>query len=89
MITNVFSIFDTKTGLYMQPFYMRTQGEAMRALMSVMQDVNHNFAKYPSDFVLFRLGTYDESSACFEMLNAPHSVCGLIELVAQQQQLPS
>lgn len=85
MITNVFSIYDSKAGAYIQPFFMRSVGEALRALQTVMSDPTHQFARHAADFTLFHLGSFDDSSAKFECLSAPRSVVGLLELSTQSQ----
>ncbi len=63
MILKVFSIFDTATGAYNQPFFMLTVKEALRAFEHMANDENTTIYKNPSDFHLFYLGTYDNATA--------------------------
>jgi len=55
----VFSIFDTKVGSYMSPFCNRSKGEAIRNVMTALTDKQSAIGMYPSDFVLFELGSYN------------------------------
>lgn len=80
MVVKVFTIYDSKTEAYLPPFYMKSKGEAIRALQNHVNDVEHNFCKYASDFTLFDLGTWDDSTCKFDLLNTPHSILILQEL---------
>ncbi|QXP08096.1 MAG: nonstructural protein [Arizlama microvirus] len=79
MILKVFGIYDSKVGAYLPPFMMKSVGEAERALTSHVNDPDHNFAKYAEDFTLFELGSWDDATARYTLLNTPHSVAVLIE----------
>lgn len=74
----VYSLFDSQVKAYMQPFFMRTKGEAVRALMQLLGDSNTNVAKYPQDFILFQIGTYDDETGLIQP-NAPESLGVAIE----------
>lgn len=80
MLLKVFCIYDSKAEAYLQPFFYKTKGEALRALSAVVDDPQHTFCKYAMDFTLFELGTYDDSSAKFDLLATPHSIAVLQEL---------
>lgn len=79
MIMKVFGIYDSKVGAYLPPFMMKSIGEAERALTSHVNDPEHNFSKYAEDFTLFELGSWDDATAKYSLLNTPHSVAVLIE----------
>lgn len=79
MMLKVFGIYDSKAEAYLSPFFMKSKGEAIRALSNHVNDPQHNFCKYAEDFTLFELGTWNDSNAKFELLNTPHSVGVLIE----------
>lgn len=72
MILEVFTIFDAKAGAYNTPFYLPTRGAAIRAFSDTVADSETMFHKHPEDFTLFILGSYDDSSAIFSMLETPH-----------------
>ena len=47
---------------------MKTKGEATRAFMTTVNDPKSHLNKYPADFTLFEIGTYDETKG----LVTPH-----------------
>jgi hypothetical protein len=64
MRRKVYSIFDKAALAYLQPFFLQTDGEAKRSFIDAVK--NHdNFRDYPNDFVLFRLGQFDDGSGQF------------------------
>lgn len=58
----IFSIFDSKVGAYMQPFFPRTTLEGMRMVEEAINGNNADslLSKHPDDFILFELGTFNE-----------------------------
>lgn len=62
----VFTTYDSKVGAYLQPFVMRSRGEAMRAFESICNDGKSQFCSHPADFTLFEIGSYDEDTGCLE-----------------------
>lgn len=74
MIFKVFAIFDSKVEAYLQPFLLKSKGEAIRAITALCDDPQHNFSKYASDFTLFDLGTWDDATAKFDLLITPYSL---------------
>lgn len=79
MVLKVFTIYDSKAEAYMQPFFMQTKGQAMRALVDTLEDPKTQFCKHPEDFTLFEIGTYDDQTGKFENLDAPVSIGNLVE----------
>ena len=65
MIYKVYCVFDSKVEGYLNPFFMRARGEAIRAFSELVNDKSTNFGKYPSDYTLFELGDYSDSDASF------------------------
>ena len=58
MEKNLYSIFDKKSGTYMQPFVELTDGTATRQCMDLLANPNTPFAKFPDDFTLMRIGSW-------------------------------
>ena len=79
MLLRVFSIYDYKVGAYAQPFYSRTTAEAIRSVTEALNDPQSTISKYPQDFALFDLGTYDDQTGRFESAAAPLSLGVLVE----------
>ena len=79
MISKIFVIYDCKAEAYLQPFFMKSKGEAIRAITACVEDAQHNFCKYAEDFTLFEVGTFDDSDACFSLYDAKQSLGCLLE----------
>lgn len=74
MIYKVYSVFDSKIEAYLQPFFMQAKGQAIRGFSDLVNDKNHVFGKHPEDYCLFELGSYDDSSAKFDLNKNPLSI---------------
>jgi len=63
MVKKIFAIYDEKSEAYLQPFFLDTVGQAMRAITDCLLDDNHNFARHTADYSLFLIGSFDDSDA--------------------------
>jgi uncharacterized protein YozE (UPF0346 family) len=70
----VFAVFDTKVNAYLNPFLMRTRGEAIRGFAEAANDEKTTFAKHPDDFILFEIGTWDEYQGKYTNEASPVSI---------------
>ncbi len=59
---NLYSIFDTATGLYSRPHAGQADAAAIRDFGSIVQDAEHPIAKHPGDYSLIRLGIFDDTT---------------------------
>lgn len=66
MITQAFCLYDTKTGIYGVPFFMQHVGEAVRACQDLANDMNTTVGRHPADFMLVRLGSYNDAVGAFD-----------------------
>lgn len=70
-----YAVFDRKAEMYSQPFLEVKDGTAIRAVQDlVINNKDHAFAKHPSDFALFRLGTFDEITGIITGDVKPHKL---------------
>lgn len=83
MLTNVFSVFDSKAGSFAQPFYSPTIGSAIRAFIGAIGDPNTMLAKHPGDFSLMHLGAFDDDTGLFTNLQVPLNLGVAISFVAK------
>lgn len=77
----MFSIFDSKISAYLQPFFVLSNGAAIRAMTDVCNDKGHTFNLHPEDYTLFELADFDESSGQITPLNTPKPIIKVIELI--------
>lgn len=82
----VFAIFDVKSAQYLNPVFMLTPGEAIRAFSDLLANGNNPIAQHPEDYSMHELGTWDPSTGKLESLPAKKH---LAEAVAVIQQLKS
>lgn len=61
----VYTIFDMKVGAYMQPFFMRQNGEAIRAFTDLANDKSKTIGANPEDFSLYYIAEFDDESGLF------------------------
>jgi hypothetical protein len=74
----VFSVYDKAVGAYLQPFFSRSKGEALRQFMEACADEKAMFGKHASDFTLMYLGMYDDVSGLFDT-SEPERLLGALE----------
>lgn len=63
----VFTVHDGAVGAYLQPFFCPSRGVAVRLFTECCNDPKHQFFKYPGDYNLFELGSFDEQSGTFDL----------------------
>lgn len=64
-----FAFYDTKASFFSAPFFMSHRGQALRAAMDLGSDLSTTIGKYPTDFVLYELGTFDDQTGVLTAIN--------------------
>ena len=85
----VFTVYDTKSQAYLQPFFLQTEGQAIRAIADCVNDPEHQFARHPGDYTLFALGTFNDEIAKFNVHETPRALHVLVELVTPSRPTPT
>lgn len=83
MITQVFSIFDVKAKSFGVPFYATNKELAMRNVAAVVNDGSEQsgmLSKFPEDFVLYHVASFDDEQGVFEPKGKAEQVCMLVAL---------
>ncbi|MDC3312184.1 hypothetical protein OAW28_06000 [Alphaproteobacteria bacterium] len=80
MDKNLYSIFDKKAEIYAPPFIELTDGTAIRAVTDLLQRPELPFGKYPEDYTLARIGSWDEFGGIPTADNPPEIVIELATL---------
>lgn len=62
MKLQMFCVFDSKVEAYMQPFYARTVGEALRSWEQSCNDGQSMMSRHPGDYTLFQVGEFDDQT---------------------------
>lgn len=61
-----FTVYDSKVAAYLPPFFMRSVGEAVRSFSDTVNHKESAFNKHPADYVLFQIGSFDDSKGIYE-----------------------
>ncbi|QCQ84952.1 nonstructural protein [Blackfly microvirus SF02] len=78
----IFSVFDAAVNAYLQPFFVRSKGEAIRSFQDAVNDPKSQFNIHYTDYSLFLLGSYDDASGVFDT-NIPERVTGARDVIVE------
>ncbi|QXP08618.1 MAG: nonstructural protein [Arizlama microvirus] len=81
MITNVYTIFDSKALVFNTPFFCLSDGVAKRMCADLAADINTTVGRHPADYILYRIATYDDNRAQFDLLPIREHVVDIVALV--------
>lgn len=62
MLHHMYSIYDAKACAFNVPFFFANDALAIRAAQTTIADKNTQFARYPDDFVLYKVGVFDDQT---------------------------
>jgi hypothetical protein len=84
----VYAVFDEKAEVYGPPYLDSADGTAVRKFLeALIAEIDGQpsglYAKFPADYTLFRIGTYDPGDGVFESLEAKKNLGNGVELLAQ------
>jgi hypothetical protein len=63
----IVTLKDDKLEVYNQPVFIRNKGEAARMMEEMVQDPKSPLSKYPNDFALYEIGTWDEDTGTIQL----------------------
>lgn len=66
----IFTIYDEKAHAYLPPFVMHNDAMAIRVFGDCLNSNDHQFAKHPHDYSLYRVGEFDDSSGTVNPTNS-------------------
>jgi hypothetical protein len=81
MKLNVYTIFDSKSLIFNTPFFAVADGAAKRMVADLAADLSTTVGRHPTDYILYRLATYDDNLALFDLLPIREHVADVISLV--------
>src|SRR3954469_11190226 len=80
MRLQIFSVYDKAVQAFLQPFYSRSKGEAIRSFGEAVNDKEHPFAKHAADYSLMQLGEFDDQSGIFHTADPVRVISALESL---------
>jgi len=70
----VYSVFDSKVGAFLLPFFSRNRAVALRSFTTAVQDVNSDFHRYAGDYTLFEIGEWAPEEGVYKPFEAKLSL---------------
>lgn len=86
MVLMVFAIKDLKTMYYRQPFFVQNEMVAIRTLSIPVTEEGSELNRFPKDFVLCHIGTFDDSNGLILSAEEVRVICGLDTIKENYQQ---
>nr|QJB20020.1 MAG: nonstructural protein [Microvirus sp.] len=70
----LFSVLDIKAGYFLQPFPETSTIAALRGFDTVVNESKSTFNRFPDDFALMEIGTFDQNTGSFTPHEAPQNL---------------
>lgn len=77
------SVYDSAAGMFLEPFFAPTVEFAMRGFKEAVNTDGHQFARFPEDYTLFKVGVWNPSEGMIENV-IPVSLGVAITFVSQE-----
>jgi len=65
-----FSVYDSKSEVYMLPFFSNSTASGLRLFSDATNEPKSVFYRHPGDYTLFEIGTYDDNKGIMLAYNA-------------------
>lgn len=65
-----YCVYDRKAVIYHAPFFTHSDGSAARSFSDLANDRSTTVGRHPADYVLFRVGQFDDASG--QLLSEHH-----------------
>lgn len=87
MIAQLYAIYDLKTQVFYPPMVAANDEHVARQVRSVLRR-GGEFAEFPGDYQLFRIGVWNDASAAIESVSPPVLVLRLDQLLEREAEGP-
>jgi hypothetical protein len=81
-----FTVYDSAAQHYLEPFFAPSVEFAIREFRSAVNTPEHQFNKFPEDFTLFHIGTFEPESGVLNPVH-PHSLGVAITFLDRQMEV--
>ncbi|QCQ84590.1 nonstructural protein [Blackfly microvirus SF02] len=81
-------MFDRKALIFHTPFFAVTDGAAVRSFADLVNDPNSTVSRHPTDYVLYRVGVFDDASGMLHGADPVNHIIDAISLVTFNPSLP-
>lgn len=80
-VYKIFAVRDEKTGVFNRPFFDLHVASALRSWTEACNEPTSPFCKFPEDFTLYEVGTFDDLEGRIKELPVPHKVSTASEVL--------
>lgn len=84
MITNVYSVHDIKTKIFMPPATFINHDDAKRQIRSQLLSRKNQISDYPKDYRLYCIGRFDDSFGVINPYDIPELVIEIDDLLGDK-----
>jgi len=74
MILQIYTVLDKAVSAYLPPFFCRSDAEAVRSFRDAVNKQDHQFHLHADDYVLYRVGAFDDALGLLESLDSPDRI---------------
>lgn len=85
MKLNMYAVYDEKAESYNAPFPLVADGLAIRSFEEACNNPQTDLYKYPGDFKLYCIGTWDDHEGVFESAVPPKYLCTNVKKVKENE----
>lgn len=85
MLQNIYTVYDEKANAYLTPFFIPTDGMAIRAMEDALLDEKHQFTMHPGDYTLYRIAIFDDSNG--SIIEKKQALTTLLELKSKNSNI--
>lgn len=83
----VYSICDTKAQAFMMPFFAINNAVAFRNCEQACKAPNSNFAQFPADYILVRIGKFDDQKGLLDAWDKYENLGNFLQFVPTEADL--
>lgn len=87
MQLHAFCLYDAKAQFFHAPFFHHHAGQAIRLCIELGGDVGTTVGRHPGDFVLYRIGSFDDQTAVLDRC-PPENLGVIASFLPRPVQLP-
>jgi len=80
----VVSIRDAKAESFSLPFFQANKALALRTFRELSLDPKSQVNRYPEDYAIFQLGTFDDCTGSFDLLPQPLHLANALDFSAAE-----
>lgn len=88
MNLNAYTVFDNKALTYSPPFFVNTDGAAVRMFADLANDMGTQVGRHPGDFSLFCVGIFSDANASLEATLPIRHVIDAVALLSIKPKAP-